>query len=81
MIMGESDSKQIPLSEIPDPRMQIRATGDQGVGGRFRTRPDEFLVEELPLFETSGSGEHLYLRIVKPPGDGDGRGGESPREL
>tara|TARA_B100001059_G_scaffold103630_1_gene103479 strand:+ start:7439 stop:8776 length:1338 start_codon:yes stop_codon:yes gene_type:complete len=65
VIMSESDSKQIPLSEIPDPRMQIRATGDQGVGGRFRSRPDEFLVEELPLFETSGSGEHLYLRIMK----------------
>ena len=26
---------------------------------------DEFLVEEIPLFEPSGEGEHLYLRIQK----------------
>lgn len=63
--MTESSANQIPLSEMPDPRMHIRATDENGVGGRFRTRMEEFLVEELSLFETSGSGEHLYLRIVK----------------
>lgn len=65
MVMSESEPRQVPLNEIPDPRMKVRATDQRGVGGQFRKRTDEFLVEELPLFETSGSGEHLYLRIVK----------------
>ena len=34
-------------------------------GARIKERPGDFLVEELPLYEPSGEGEHLYLRIVK----------------
>ena len=33
--------------------------------GRMRTTPDDFLVEELPGFEASGSGEHLLLSVEK----------------
>jgi tRNA pseudouridine13 synthase len=34
-------------------------------GARIKERPGDFIVEELPLYEPSGEGEHLYLRIVK----------------
>ena len=34
-------------------------------GARIKERAGDFLVEELPLYEPSGEGEHLYLRIVK----------------
>ncbi|MFM9144776.1 MAG: tRNA pseudouridine(13) synthase TruD, partial [Phycisphaerales bacterium] len=34
-------------------------------GARIKERSGDFLVEELPLYEPSGEGEHLYLRIVK----------------
>ena len=33
--------------------------------GRIRSRPGDFLVEELSTFEPSGQGEHLALRIRK----------------
>lgn len=36
-----------------------------GTGGRLRERPEDFLVEELPRYEPSGEGEHLYLFIEK----------------
>jgi tRNA pseudouridine13 synthase len=36
-----------------------------GVGGVIKQRPQDFLVEELPLYEPSGEGEHLYLFIEK----------------
>ena len=36
-----------------------------GIGGRIKQRPEDFLVEETPLYEPSGEGEHLYLFIEK----------------
>jgi len=36
-----------------------------GVGGVLKQRPEDFLVEEQPLYEPSGEGEHLYLFIEK----------------
>ncbi|MFI4862537.1 MAG: tRNA pseudouridine(13) synthase TruD, partial [Phycisphaerales bacterium JB063] len=36
-----------------------------GVGGALKQRPEDFLVEEQPLYEPSGEGEHLYLFIEK----------------
>jgi tRNA pseudouridine13 synthase len=36
-----------------------------GLGGRLRDRPEDFLVEEQPLYEPSGEGEHLYLFLEK----------------
>lgn len=36
-----------------------------GVGGVIKQRPEDFLVEEQPLYDLSGEGEHLYLFIEK----------------
>ncbi|MBK7643891.1 MAG: tRNA pseudouridine(13) synthase TruD [Planctomycetes bacterium] len=36
-----------------------------GVGGALKSRPADFVVEELPLYLPSGSGEHVYLSIVR----------------
>ncbi|HKJ05044.1 MAG TPA: tRNA pseudouridine(13) synthase TruD [Geopsychrobacteraceae bacterium] len=36
-----------------------------GTGGHYKEHPDDFLVEEIPLYACSGSGEHLYLWIEK----------------
>lgn len=36
-----------------------------GVGGVIRARPDDFLVEEQPLYEPSGEGEHLFVYVEK----------------
>jgi len=36
-----------------------------GVGGVAKTRPEDFLVEELPLYEAGGTGTHVYALIEK----------------
>ena len=60
-----TDSQAVNLVDFPDPRLLVRSTNDDCLGGRFRVHNDEFLVEEISLFEPSGEGEHLYVRIQK----------------
>lgn len=36
-----------------------------GIGGEIKLRPDDFLVEEKPLYPTRGRGEHVFLLIEK----------------
>ena len=36
-----------------------------GVGGVLRATPDDFVVEEVPLYEAQGDGQHLYVSITK----------------
>jgi tRNA pseudouridine13 synthase len=36
-----------------------------GIGGRLKVQPEDFVVDEIPLYTPSGVGEHLYLWIEK----------------
>jgi tRNA pseudouridine13 synthase len=36
-----------------------------GTGGKLRTKPSHFIVEELPLYEPEGEGHHLYVNLTK----------------
>lgn len=36
-----------------------------GIGGLLKQRPEDFLVDELPLYTPAGSGEHIYLFVEK----------------
>lgn len=36
-----------------------------GVGGRIKAELDDFRVEEIPAYEPSGAGDHLYLWVEK----------------
>ncbi|BFU89422.1 MAG: tRNA pseudouridine synthase D [Nitrospira sp.] len=36
-----------------------------GIGGEIRTMPEDFQVEERPLYLPCGEGEHLYVTITK----------------
>lgn len=36
-----------------------------GTGGSIKEGPDDFRVEEIPLYEPCGEGEHLYIKIEK----------------
>ena len=36
-----------------------------GIGGRIKVYPQDFRVEEIPLYEASGQGDHTYIRIEK----------------
>lgn len=61
-------SNLTPSHDPRDPRVLPRAyfTADiPGIGGQIKERPEDFLVEELPLYEPCGTGEHIYLLIQK----------------
>ncbi len=36
-----------------------------GIGGQLRSKHEHFLVEEIPLYEPSGNGPHLYINLTK----------------
>jgi tRNA pseudouridine13 synthase len=36
-----------------------------GIGGVIKQRPEDFFVQEIPLYEPSGEGEHVYCEIQK----------------
>ena len=41
-------------------------TGDEpGIGGQLKERFEDFIVEEVPLYQPCGSGDHLYLWVEK----------------
>lgn len=54
-------------SEIKNLKSEMAfATPDlPGTGGILKQTPEDFLVEEQPLYEPCGEGEHLYLFIEK----------------
>lgn len=36
-----------------------------GVGGEIKVEPAHFEVEEIPLYEPSGQGQHVYVRLTR----------------
>jgi tRNA pseudouridine13 synthase len=36
-----------------------------GIGGALKERPEDFFVQEIPLYEPTGAGEHVYCEIEK----------------
>ncbi|MCS7166622.1 MAG: tRNA pseudouridine(13) synthase TruD [Gemmatales bacterium] len=49
-----------------EPEKLPRITADlPGIGGRIRVVPEDFEVEEIPAYEPSGVGEHVYLWVEK----------------
>ncbi len=45
--------------------MELRTKGIVGIGGELKVQPEDFLVEEVPLYEPSGGGDHTYAWIEK----------------
>jgi len=38
---------------------------DPGIGGRVKAKPEDFVVEEIALYEPSGEGQHVYASLEK----------------
>ena len=36
-----------------------------GIGGTIKNRAEDFFVQEIPLYEPAGTGEHVYVEIQK----------------
>jgi tRNA pseudouridine13 synthase len=50
---------------IDHPLPREHCSSEPGVGGRIKQRPEDFLVDEVPLYEAAGEGEHIYLHVEK----------------
>lgn len=50
------------MIEPPDPFLTSTMPG---IGGRIRATPEDFQVDERPLYLPCGNGEHLYVKITK----------------
>ncbi len=48
-----------------NPNLPFLSAAYPGIGGRFKTVPQDFRVDERPLYLPCGEGEHLYLRVTK----------------
>lgn len=53
------------MNHPPLHHLTYLTTDIAGTGGIIKQRPEDFLVEELPLYQPSGQGEHLYLYLEK----------------
>jgi len=53
-------TKVDPILDLP-----YLTTALPGIGGRIRQQPADFRVDELPLYEPSGQGTHVYFRLRK----------------
>lgn len=61
--MSSTSAHSCPLAPTsPLPRLTADVAG---TGGYIRTLIEDFVVEELPLYEPCGEGEHLYLHVEK----------------
>src|SRR5437763_4367195 len=49
-----------PLAPLP-----LVTAGLPGIGGRIKTVPEDFEVEEIPAYQPSGQGDYLYLWVEK----------------
>jgi tRNA pseudouridine13 synthase len=62
----ESSSNVASESNPPAEHEPLIRTADlPGVGGRIGDEPEDFTVDEIPLFEASGTGDHWYVRVKK----------------
>jgi tRNA pseudouridine13 synthase len=55
-----------PPGDAPlDLRIPYLTAELSGIGGTIKAIPDDFVVEEIPSYEPSGMGDHLFLWIEK----------------
>jgi tRNA pseudouridine13 synthase len=50
---------------LGDPMPKGRLLDTPFLAGRIKLRDEDFIVDELPLYEPTGEGEHLYIRVQK----------------
>src|SRR5712672_1922649 len=55
----------LAMVEPSSPALPFLTRDFTGVGGSIKQRAEDFFVQELPLYEPSGEGEHVYVEIQK----------------
>jgi tRNA pseudouridine13 synthase len=63
--LDESNSYPATTHELDGNNLPFLTADQPGIGGTLKAIPADFVVEEIPAYEPSGSGEHLFLWIEK----------------
>lgn len=50
---------------LPTDALPFLTADLSGIGGEIKTRPEDFVVEELPRYEPCGEGTHVFFMIEK----------------
>lgn len=58
-------ASQPPASIPPLAPLPYLTSALPGVGGQIKVRPEDFVVTEIPAYDPSGSGTHVFLTIEK----------------
>ncbi len=58
-----SSPESSPLVDVAD--LPYITADMPGIGGEIKAEPDHFVVEEIPLYEASGEGPHVYVRLTR----------------
>jgi tRNA pseudouridine13 synthase len=55
------------MLEKPDFDLSLPYITEQlnGIGGKIKVNPEDFIVDEVQIYEPSGQGKHLYVNITK----------------
>ena len=53
------------LQELTESPLPYISPPDQAIGGILKERPEDFIVEEVPVYLPCGEGDHLFLWIEK----------------
>lgn len=61
----DDDRGKAPLTAITPHAPLISTTDLPAPGGRIGPSPEDFCVDEVPLYEPSGAGAHFYVRLRK----------------
>ena len=62
--MSDSDCAPDGLDVARSDELPFSTSGP-GIGGTLKQSPEDFFVDEIPAYETSGEGEFLFLQIEK----------------
>jgi tRNA pseudouridine13 synthase len=54
-----------PTPPDADDSPRFLTAGTPGIGGSFKSVPEDFHVDELPLYDFAGDGEHTFVQIEK----------------
>jgi tRNA pseudouridine13 synthase len=61
-VVRKSGHEEYQLREPVEPYLTHAIPG---IGGRIRVSPEDFQVDEQPLYLPCGEGEHLYIKVTK----------------
>jgi tRNA pseudouridine13 synthase len=54
---------RLTIEQVPSP--PFISADLPGIGGEIKAEPAHFVVEEIPLYEPVGEGEHVYVRLIR----------------